>query len=99
MNKAKQRVAIMKHLKYTLHKSTSAKLYKTFVRPILEYGCILFDGCSLSDQRLLESVQYEAARVCTGAFLNTKRESLLEELGWETLHTVDNTSNQSFFLK
>ena len=87
VNKAKQRVAIMKRLKYTLHKSTLAKLYKTLVRPILEYGCILFDGCSLSDQRLLESVQYEAARVCTGAFWNTKRESLLEELGWETLHT------------
>ena len=82
VNKAKQRFVIMKHLKYTFLKSTLAKLYKALVRPILEYGSLL-----LSDQRLLESVQYEAARVCTGAFWNTKRESLLEQLGWETLHT------------
>ena len=36
-------------------------------------------------QNLIESVQYDAARVCTGALLHTSKTKLLRELGWETL--------------
>ena len=77
----------MKRLKYTLNRSTLERLYVTLIRPILEYGCVIFDACSQSDSQLLESVQYDAARICTGAFWNTNRASLLNELGWETLET------------
>ena len=63
------------------------------IRPILEYGCILFDGCSTRDYDLLESVQYDAARVCIGAMWNTNRQKLLVELGWEKL------SNRRLYFK
>ncbi len=33
----------------------------------------------------LEAIQFDAARTCTGAFLSTNRNSLLDELGWNTL--------------
>ena len=83
VKKAFQRISIMKRLKYTLSRSTLKKLYITLIRPILEYGCVIFDACSMSDCKLLETVQYDAARICTGAMWN----SLLNELGWETLET------------
>ena len=55
------------------------------IRPILEYGCIVFDNCSSSDCTSIESVQYEAARVYTGALWNTNKLKLLEELGWSLM--------------
>ena len=85
VTKASQRVGMMKRLKYVLGRGSLQKLYSTMIRPILEYGCILFDGCSARDYDLLESVQYDAARVCIGAMWNTNRQKLLIELGWEKL--------------
>ena len=42
------------------------KLYIGFIRPILEYGGIVWDNCSIHESDLLESVQPEAARIITG---------------------------------
>ena len=77
----------MKRLKFTLSRATLERLYLTLIRPILEYGCVIFDACSLADTQLLESVQYNAARTCTGAIWNTNRTLLLNDMGWETLET------------
>lgn len=87
VSKASQRVAIMKRLKYTLSRSTLERLYITLVRPILEYGSVIFDACTQADAQLMETVQYEAARICTGAIWNTNRNSLLSEMGWDLLET------------
>ena len=78
VTRSSQRVNILKHLKFLLGKNTLIHLYKTMIRHILEYGCIVFDNCS-------SSVQYEAARVCTGALWNTNKLKLLEELGWSLM--------------
>ena len=64
VTKASQRVGMMKRLKYVLGRGSLQKLYSTMIRPILEYGCMLFDSCSTRDYDLLESVQYDAARGC-----------------------------------
>ena len=87
LKKASHRISIMKRLKYTLSRSTLEKLYITLIRPIPEYGCVICDACSTSDCKLLETVQYDVARVCTGAMWNSSAISLLNELGWETLET------------
>ena len=57
------------------------------VRPILEFGCVLFDSCSRELSDLLEGLQYESARICTGAMKFTSNDRLLAEIGWEALHT------------
>ena len=85
VSKASQRVNIMKRLKYLLSRKTLTHLYKSLIQPILEYGCIIFDNCTAHDSSLIEKVQYDAARVCTGAMYNTSKVKLLNELGWETL--------------
>ena len=43
------------------------KLYKSLIRPMMEYADVIWDGCNEDDSELIESVQYEAARVVTGA--------------------------------
>ena len=57
------------------------------VRPILEHGCVFFYSGTAHDCDLLESVLYDAARVCTGALWNSLKSKLLNELGW-SLHSV-----------
>jgi hypothetical protein len=60
-------------------------LYKSMIRPILEYGNIIFDGSHDTHLKRLENVQRQAAITCTGAYRHTKHENLLEELGWQPL--------------
>jgi hypothetical protein len=39
-------------LKYLLSRSHLSKIYKTYILPILEYGCELWDVCNLKQQGL-----------------------------------------------
>jgi hypothetical protein len=55
------------------------------IRPILEYGDIIFDGAAETQLKRLETVQRHAGLTCTGAYRHTKHEKLLEELGWPPL--------------
>ena len=87
IDKARKRLTLFFRLKYKLSRNTLVRLYKAMVRPILEYGCVIFDNCTIDLAKSLESVQYEAARICLGALKRTPRHLLLNELGWPTLAT------------
>ena len=71
-------------------------MYKSLVRPHLEYGDIIYHlppiihqpplGISLPTLMMkVESVQYQAALAVTGAWKGSSRVQLYEELGWESL--------------
>jgi hypothetical protein len=60
-------------------------LYKTMIRPILEYGNIIFDGSPDTYTNRLEHIQRQAALACTGAYKHTKHTTLLDELSWPLL--------------
>jgi hypothetical protein len=45
---------------------TLEKIYLTFIRPLLEYGDVVWDCKTVYLTNKLESVQAEAARVVTG---------------------------------
>ena len=83
--KASQRIALLRRFKYKLSRKALIKLYLTMVRPILEYGCVLFDNCGHGLSDLIESIQFGAAKICTGALRHTSHANLLRELGWTTL--------------
>ena len=85
VNKASQRIALLRRFKFKLSRKALITLYFSMVRPILEYGCVLFDNCGQGLSDLLESIQYEAAKICTGALRHTSHVKLLQELGWPTL--------------
>ena len=61
-------------------------IYKSFVRPHLDYGDVIYDKPNVESFRSkLESVQYNAALAITGCIRGTSRERLYEELGLESL--------------
>ena len=51
----------------------------------MEYAGVHWDGCHANEVELLESLQYEAAILVTGAMRGTGRQALLNELNWVTL--------------
>ena len=48
-------------------------MFKTFVRPILEYASVVWDGCTNSDK--LEKEQLYAARIVTGLHILASKAS------------------------
>lgn len=82
-----KRLNILKGIKYTVDRTTLRKLYKSLVRPLMEYADVLWDGCTESESDLLEHAQYEAAKIVTGAMKGTNKHRLMQELGWEDLKT------------
>ena len=61
-------------------------MYTTYVRPILDYGDIVYHGrLTVADSLSLEEIQNRAARLITGACRNTSNDKPLKELGWTTL--------------
>jgi hypothetical protein len=85
LEKAWQRIGILRSLKYTLTRSNLEKMYITFIRPLLEYGDIIWDNCSVALKNDIESVQVEAARIVTGATKYCNIDRLLKDLNWESL--------------
>jgi len=78
---------MFKGLKYKLNRSTLIILYKSLIRPIMEYADVVWDGCKEVDSELLEGLQYESAQVVTGAIKGTSKSKLFAELSWESLKT------------
>ena len=76
---------VLKKVKYKLNRSTLISLYKSLIRPLLEYADVIWDGCSVGDTNLLEGIQNESARLVAGAMKGTNRKCLLEELCWAEL--------------
>ena len=57
-----------KSMENCLLKPTLLQIYKSFVRPHLDYGDIIYDKAFIGYfQKKLESIQYNAALAITGA--------------------------------
>ncbi len=86
-SKAMQRVGILKRTSRLIPRKAKETVYSAFIRPLLEYASVIFDGCTKKLANSLERVQRQAALACTGAYQRTSHNSLLQELGWDTLAT------------
>jgi hypothetical protein len=83
--KASKQIDVMKKLKYHLDRKTLETIYISFVRPMLEYGSIVWDNCDKECKIMIEKVQLDAARIVTGGIKGTSHESLYVETGWQPL--------------
>ena len=72
-------------MQYSLNRETLEVIYTSFIRPLLEYASVVWDGCAQSDYDSLEKIQLAAARIVTGAMIGTSTSKLYEEVGWQTL--------------
>ena len=73
--KAFKRLNMLKLLKFKINRSTLACLYKSLIRPIMEYRDIIWDNCTTGNSDLLESIQYESAKLVTGAIAGNQCET------------------------
>jgi hypothetical protein len=85
ISKGAKCVGLLRRISRDVPRECLEILYKSMIRPILEYGDIIFDGCSDTSAKRLENVQRQAGLACTGAYRHTKHTKLLEELGWPPL--------------
>lgn len=76
---------MLRILKYKINNESLIKIYFEFIRPVLEYGDVVWGNCTDEQSNLLESIQIEAARIITGLRRNSTKQYLYQKLGWETL--------------
>ena len=83
--KASTRLLVLRKYKYLLPCKALETLYISMIRPVLEYGDVLYDNCSLLNGHSIEKIQRQAALICTGGYKHTDHKNLLKELNWELL--------------
>jgi hypothetical protein len=59
--KASKRLGLLYKLRNKLPRSAISNYYVSFIRPILEYGSVVFDNCTAFESHSLEQVQRRAA--------------------------------------
>ena len=85
IKRTSRRLDILNSVRNLLDRSSLEKLYKTYIRPILEYGDVVWSNINRGEVYELEKLQLKAARIVCGAKKGTSHNRLYEELGWETL--------------
>ena len=75
INKCNKLIGMMKKLYTSVSRQTLLTIYKSFVRPIVDYGDIIYDKSHKgSFIKKIERVQYNAYLVVTSAFKGTSRD-------------------------
>ena len=86
LNKVSKTIGLLRKLQNILPREPLLTIYKSFVRPHLDYGDVIYDQhYNNSFHQKLESIQYNAALAITGAIRGSSREKLYQELGLESL--------------
>ena len=86
LKKVTKSINLLQKLNLTLPRFSLLIIYKSFIRPHLDYGHIVYDqpnNSSLSEK--IESLQYNAALAITSAIKRSSKEKLYQELGFESL--------------
>ena len=85
-NKTNKTIGLLRKLQNNLPRAPLITIYKSFIRPHLDYGDILYDQTfNNSFRERLESIQYNAALAITGAIRGSSREKLYQKLGFESI--------------
>ena len=79
------RINHLRSLKFRIHRNALQRIYFASIRPLLEYSDVIWDSCSNECKTQLESIHNEAVRIVNGATQLCSIQTLLGELGCETL--------------
>ena len=74
-------------------------IYTTFIRPVLEYGDVIWDNCTQYAKQELDKIQTEAARIATGTTKLVSLTVLYKEICWETLEQRRHNHKLTLFYK
>ena len=83
---ANKLTSTLRKLYHYMPRDSPVTIYKSFIRPHLDYVDVIFDKPSNATvSNRIESTQYNAALGITGAIRDTSKEKLYKELGFETM--------------
>ena len=69
--KATKRLNMLEFVTYKVDCFILTSLYKSLIKPVMEYGDVIGNNCCDCDSTLLDSVQYEAVRLVTRTIKGT----------------------------
>ena len=80
--KTNKTIGLFRKLQTLLPRAPLITIYKSFIRPRLDYGDITYDQTfNMSFQQKMETIQYNAALAITDKIRGSSREKLYQELG------------------
>ena len=97
--KAWGRVNVMRKIKFKLDRKSLETIYTAFIRPLLEYGDVIWDNCPQYEKQELEKIQLEAARIATGTTKLISITALYKDVGWKSLEQSRQTHKLTLFFK
>ena len=56
-------LSMLRKFEFTLSRHNLETIYFTYILPLLEYACELWDGCTQQEYNKIEQIQHEAARI------------------------------------
>jgi len=77
--KALNLLKVIAHTDWGADKKVLLNLYRTFIRSILDYGCIVYGSARKSYLKMLDPIHHQGIRLALGAFKTSPCESLLAE--------------------
>ena len=99
-SKVNKTIGIIRKLQNVLPISAVLTIYKSFIRPYLDHGDIIYDTAfNESFHAKLGSVQYNATLAISGATRESFTEKIYEELGLEPLKSRRWNRKMSFLRK
>lgn len=102
VSSCQKRVNILRMLGGTEHggdRKTLLMLYKSLIRPILEYNSFVFDSTCKTSKLKLERIQNASIRAATGALIHSPITSLLADSGLCSLQTRRQYQLISYYIK
>ena len=100
LSKVNKMITLLRKFQHILPRHSLSTIYKTFIRPHLDYGDVIYDNVfNQLFHKKLESVQYNAAIAMTGAIWGTNTEKLYRELGLESLQNRRQLGRLCLFYK
>ena len=81
MIKVSSHLSVFHRVKFKLKRCHLQTIYISFIRPLMEYGDIVWDNIPDYLKQSLESLQLEATHIVTGATKLTSRQLLYDETG------------------
>ena len=99
-SKVNKTIGIIRKLQNVLPWSALLIIYKSFIRPHLDHGNIVYDKAfNESFHAKLESLEYNATLAITGAIRGSSTEKIYEKLGLESLKSRRWYRKMSFLYK
>ena len=82
INKTSMLISCLRSYKYKIKRKASETMYNSFILPLFDYADIVWDNCTDTQLKMLESLHLEAIRIIIGGIRGTSHQKLYIESGF-----------------